>query len=41
MDKKSKQFETLQNYSADKFRRLTGVNRSTFDTMFEILDAAQ
>ena len=40
MNKTSLQLETLQNYSNDKFRRLTGVKRATFDAMLEILEAA-
>ena len=40
MSKNSRQFETLQNYSEENFRRLTGVKRATFDAMLEILKAA-
>ena len=40
MNKTSLQFETLQNYSEENFRRLTGVKRKTFDAMLEILEAA-
>ena len=40
MTKNSLQFETLQNYSEENFRRLTGVKRATFDAMLEILEAA-
>lgn len=31
-------FETVKNLNNEKFRRLTGVKRSTFDTMTTILD---
>ena len=40
MTKNSLQFATLQNYSEENFRRLTGVKRATFDAMLEILEAA-
>ena len=40
MNKKPNLFATLQNNSEEKFRRLTGVKRATFDAMLEFLEAA-
>jgi hypothetical protein len=34
-------YEILRDYSDEKFRRITGVKRSTFEKMLEILHAAQ
>lgn len=34
-------FEQIKNLSNQQFRRLTGVKRSTFDKMIEILDASE
>lgn len=33
-------YEKLENYSEEKFRRITGVKRKTFEKMVEILKAA-
>jgi hypothetical protein len=33
-------YETVKEYSAEKFRRITGVKRETFSKMVEILQAA-
>ena len=30
-------YETLESYSAEEFRRITGVRRVTFEKMLEIL----
>jgi len=32
--------EIIREYSAEKFRRITGVQRSTFEKMLEILEKA-
>jgi len=33
-------YETIQEYTDEKFRRITGVKRTTFNKMIEILEAA-
>jgi hypothetical protein len=33
-------YETIKNYPDEKFRRITGVKRTTFDKMVEILERA-
>ena len=33
-------YETIKEYADEKFRRITGVKRTTFNKMIEILQAA-